>query len=82
MEFDFVNLAGLLFNKAPWLVSLAMYMGLFRMMIKPITAGIEAYTSWTKDPSDDAKWAKIKKNILPMLMKALDLFTSIKKPSV
>ena len=77
-----INFGGFLFNKYPMLVSISIYVGLLRMMIKPLTSLIEIYVEWSPSKKDDSSWQRFKSKTMPFIIKGLDLLTSIKKPSV
>jgi hypothetical protein len=75
---DFV--AGLLI-KAPWMAQVLVYVGLLRILIKPIVAVLQAYVMWSPSLEDDSKLAAFMEGKLYKgICFILDWFASIKLP--
>jgi hypothetical protein len=68
-----------LVEKYPWLVSIILAVGTFRMVLKPIFAAARYYVEQTADPEDDKKLNDIEQSKpVQFLFFILDWLASVK----
>ena len=79
MEDVFGNLMEAFIGANGWMVQVLSIIGLLRVLIKPVTELVIAYTKWTSSPKDDSLVNHIIASpIYTKLLFVLDWLTSIK----